>query len=125
MNKKLLSCFGGALAVCWIGAMGACIAPPESEESDDEIMEVPEEAGEADVEGGIGSNCSPVFGEDCDDGFTCCTTVACGGTCQSQICRDLNSDEANCGQCGHRCPSSDPPGPPTHYVCFLGTCTPV
>jgi hypothetical protein len=63
----------------------------------------------------VGEICQRIGGADrcsCNEGGSCLSTQTC---CPAPLgCKDVTTDAANCGACGHACPPS--------FSCQSGTC---
>lgn len=111
--KKLLA---GVAVLTWAGVLTACLAADESETTENEDGE---EVGQAQQEVGEGGQCGPSYG-------TCSPSpplACCGGVFVGR-CRNLQNDEANCGQCGNNCYDDEPPYPYDGWTCIAGNCVP-
>jgi hypothetical protein len=102
----------GILATASFAAalVSACTIGDDAEPIDDSDLA---------IEGGVGSNCSPISGEPCDSTqppLTCCNKRV--GTLFFWNCRSLTNDVNNCGSCNHvcTCPAGQTPS------CFMSAC---
>jgi len=115
--KKALACVA---ALAWVGVMAACLPEGDEQEGEEAEGEEVEEVGQAQQAVGEGGLCGAGQGT-CDSGLTCC-----GAGVFTKRCRNLQTDENNCGACGNDCDAGGPPGFPfTDWVCILGACHPV
>lgn len=83
--------------------LGACVGAPESgdDESSGEQVSRAEPVGEAEQAVAEGGACGKLAGPYCDPGLVCCSVPP---NIFAGTCRDLQTDEYNCGSCGHVCP---------------------
>jgi len=88
VSASIMAVLGGGLCM----PLGCAAADP----NDPNGISAEENVSEAELAVGEGGACT-AGGSECNTGLTCCNTGVPG------ICRNLQTDEDNCGTCGNEC----------------------